>query len=117
VLFDLGIELLEIAPLRIGTQSKADRGYDLAFDLAPRSTKATTPAITAEHTVDDIVAELLGTFQHHLLANQAVARGWAGPRGGHSAVLVQRASLRRFSARGCADAEDHALQVSEPDGS
>ena len=92
VLFDLGIELLEIAPLRIGTQSKADRGYDLAFDLAPKATRATTPAITAEHTVDDIVAELLGTCQHHLLANQAVAEDGRD----HEGVHQMRVALRRL---------------------
>lgn len=92
VLFDLGIELLEIAPLRIGTQSKADRGYDLAFDLVPKPTRAATPAITAEHTVDDIVAELLGTCQHHLLANQTVAEhGWD-----HEGVHQMRVALRRL---------------------
>ena len=92
VLFDLGIELLEIAPLRIGTQSKADRGYDLAFDLGPKPTRAATPAITAEHTVDDIVAELLGTCQHHLLANQTVAEhGWD-----HEGVHQMRVALRRL---------------------
>jgi triphosphatase len=91
-LFDLGIELLEIAPLKIGTRSKADRGYDLAFDLAPKATKATTPAITAEHTVDDIVAELLGTCQHHLLANQAVAEDGRD----HEGVHQMRVALRRL---------------------
>jgi triphosphatase len=92
VLFDLGIELLEIAPLRICTQSKADRGYDLAYDLAPRATKATPPAITAEHAVDDIVAELLGACQHHLLANQAVAEDRRDPEGVHQ----MRVALRRL---------------------
>jgi triphosphatase len=64
VLYNLGIELLEIAPLTIGTQSKADRGYGLAFGLAPKAKKATTPAITAEHTVDYIIGMLLGNCQH-----------------------------------------------------
>lgn len=74
VLYDLGLELLEIAPLKIGTRSKAERGYDIAFGVAPKGTKATPPpSITAEHTVDDIVGLLLANFQHHLLANQAVA--------------------------------------------
>jgi triphosphatase len=92
VLFDLGIELLDIAPLRIGTQSKADRGYDLAFDLAPRTTKATTPAITAEHTVDDVVAVLLGACQHHLLTNQVVAEDGRD----HEGVHQMRVALRRL---------------------
>jgi triphosphatase len=92
VLYDLGIELLVSAPLRIGTQSKADRGYDLAFGLEPKPTRAITPAITAEHTVDDIVAELLGTCQHHLLANQAVAEDGRD----HEGVHQMRVALRRL---------------------
>jgi triphosphatase len=92
VLFNIGIDLLEIAPLRISTRSKADRGYDLAFGLAPKASKATAPAITAEHTVDDIVGELLGAFQHHLLANQAVAEDGRDIEGVHQ----MRVALRRL---------------------
>ncbi|HUB47212.1 MAG TPA: CHAD domain-containing protein [Acetobacteraceae bacterium] len=92
VLYDLGLELLEIAPLRLGTRSKADRGYDLAFGMAPAGTKATPPAITAEHTVDDSVGLLLANCQHHLLANQAVAEAGQHPEGVHQ----MRVALRRM---------------------
>jgi inorganic triphosphatase YgiF len=92
VLYDLGIELLDVAPLRIGTQSKADRGYELAFDLAPAAAKATAPAITVEHTVDYVIGELLGTCQHQLLANQAVAEDGRNPEGVHQ----MRVALRRL---------------------
>jgi triphosphatase len=92
VLYNLGIELLEIAPLRIGTQSKADRGYGLAFGLTTKATKATAPAITTEHTVDDIVGALLGACQHQLLANQAVSEGGRDPEGAHQ----MRVALRRL---------------------
>ena len=33
-LFDLGTQLLDTAPLQVGTRSKAERGYALAFDVA-----------------------------------------------------------------------------------
>ena len=92
VLYDLGIELLDSAPLRIGTLSKADRGYHLAFGLVPEATKAAAPAITAEHTVDDIIGLLLGSCQHQLLANQAVAEGGRDPEGVHQ----MRVALRRL---------------------
>jgi inorganic triphosphatase YgiF len=92
VLYDLGIELLEIAPLRVGTRSEADRGYDLAFGLAPEATKATALVISTEHTVDDIVAVLLATCQHHLLANQAAAEIGRDPEGVHQ----MRVALRRM---------------------
>ena len=92
VLYDLGIELLETAPLRIGTRSKSDRGYGLAFGTAPSATKASVPNITSEHTVDDIIAALLGSCQHQLLANQAVAEGGQDPEGVHQ----MRVALRRL---------------------
>ena len=100
-MYDLGIELLEIAPLRIGTQSKADRGYGLAFGRTTKATKATAPGITekatapgitAEHTVDDIVGLLLGACQYQLLANQVVAEVGRDPEGVHQ----MRVGLRRL---------------------
>src|ERR1700674_5422996 len=53
VLFDLGIQLLDAAPLRVGTRSKAERGYALAFDVVQPAAKAEPFGITAEHVVDD----------------------------------------------------------------
>jgi inorganic triphosphatase YgiF len=92
VLYDLGIGLLEVAPLRVGTQSKADRGYGLAFGLVPMASKAKPPAITVEHSVDDIVGVLLETCQHHLVANQPIAEGGRDPEGVHQ----MRVALRRL---------------------
>jgi inorganic triphosphatase YgiF len=92
VLYDLGSELLEITPLRIGTQSKADRGYSLAFGLAPRATKAAALGISAEQTVDEIIGVLLGACQSQLLANEAVAEAGHDPEGVHQ----MRVALRRL---------------------
>jgi inorganic triphosphatase YgiF len=92
VLYDLGQELLEIAPLRLGTRSKSDRGYALAFALAPHAIKASVPAISAWHTVDDVVGTLIGSCQHQLLANQAVAEAGRDPEGIHQ----MRVALRRL---------------------
>jgi len=61
-LFDLGTQLLDAAPLQLGTRSKAERGYTLAFDLVQPAAKAELLAITAEHVVDDAVALLLGAL-------------------------------------------------------
>jgi inorganic triphosphatase YgiF len=91
-LYDLGLELVEIAPLRIGTQSKSDRGYGLAFGLAPNPTRAAPPVINGEYTVDDVIGVLLGSCQHHLLANQAVAEQGRDPEGVHQ----MRVALRRM---------------------
>jgi triphosphatase len=46
-LYDVGMQLLDVAPLRIGTLSKADQGYALAFNAVPQATKAEGSIITA----------------------------------------------------------------------
>jgi len=92
VLYDVAIGLLEIAPLRIDTQSKSDRGYSLAFGLPPKVSKAKPPLIGAEHTVDDIIGALLSTCQHHLLSNQHIAEIGRDPEGVHQ----MRVALRRL---------------------
>jgi triphosphatase len=91
-LYDLGLQLLEIAPLRLGTRSKSDRGYSLAFGVSPKSTKAAAPAISPDHTLDDIIGMLLGSCQDHLLANQGVAEVGIDPEGIHQ----MRVALRRM---------------------
>ncbi len=90
-IYDLGTQLLEIAPLRIGTLSKADRGYALAFDMEPEPTKAEAPHITPEHTVDEVIGTILSSCQHHVLANQAVTMN-GHPEGVHQ----MRVALRRL---------------------
>jgi triphosphatase len=90
-IYDLGMQLLEIAPLRVGTLSKADRGYGLAFDTM-KATKAVPAGISVEHSIDDVIAVLLGACQHHLLMNQGVADCGRDPEGVHQ----MRVALRRL---------------------
>ncbi|HAQ79345.1 MAG: inorganic triphosphatase [Bradyrhizobium sp. PARBB1] len=92
VLFDLGTQLLDAAPLQIGTRSKAERGYALAFDVAPSAAKAELSGITAELAVDDVIALLVGSCWHHLLKNHAVAEQGSDPEGVHQ----MRVALRRL---------------------
>jgi triphosphatase len=92
VLFDLGTQLLEAAPLKVGTRSKAERGYALAFDVVPPAAKAALFDITAEHVVDDVIALLMGSCWHHLLTNYTVAEGGSDPEGVHQ----MRVALRRL---------------------
>ena len=91
-LYDVGIALLDVAPLRIGTLSKADHGYALAFDAVPRAAKAERSTIRAEHCVDDVVAILMSAGQQHLLANQAIVEDGRDPEGVHQT----RVALRRL---------------------
>ncbi|KRR16293.1 hypothetical protein CQ14_33250 [Bradyrhizobium lablabi] len=92
VLFDLGTQLLDAAPLQVGTRSKAERGYALAFDVVQPAAKAELVSITAEHMVDDVIALLIGTCWHHLLKNHVVAQEGADPEGVHQ----MRVALRRL---------------------
>ncbi len=91
-LYDLGIDLIETTPLRVCIRSKADRGYELAFGSAPKAVKAAAPILTPACTVDDIIAALLGSCQHQVLANQAVAEAEHDPEGVHQ----MRVALRRL---------------------
>jgi inorganic triphosphatase YgiF len=91
-LYDVGMELLEVAPLKISTLSKAARGYALAFDAVPQVAKAERSAISAKHSVDDIIALVMSTGQRHLLANQATVEYGQDPEGVHQT----RVALRRL---------------------
>ena len=91
VLFDLGTQLLDAAPLRVGTRSKAERGFALALDMVRPAAKAELSGIALDHVVDDVIARLVGACWHHLLKNHAVAeQGW-DPEG----VYQMRIALRR----------------------
>ncbi|WP_198164028.1 CYTH and CHAD domain-containing protein [Bradyrhizobium jicamae] len=92
VLFDLGTQLLGAAPLQLGTRSKAERGYALAFDIVQPAAKAELVGITAEHVVDDVIALLVGSCWHHLLKNYPVAEEGSNPEGVHQ----MRVALRRL---------------------
>jgi inorganic triphosphatase YgiF len=92
VLFDLGNQLLDAAPLQVGTRSKAERGYALAFDVVQPAAKAEPFGITAEHAVDDVIALLVGCCWHHLLKNHPVAEEGSDPEGVHQ----MRVALRRL---------------------
>jgi inorganic triphosphatase YgiF len=91
-LFDLGTQLLDAAPLRVGTRSKAERGFALAFDVVQPAAKAELFGLTAEHVVDDVIARLVGSCWHHLLKNHTVAEKGADPNG----VYQMRVALRRL---------------------
>jgi inorganic triphosphatase YgiF len=97
VLFDLGTQLLDAAPLRVGTRSKAERGYALAFDVLQPAAKAELFGITAEHVVDDVIALLVGSCWHHLLKNHTVPEKGSDPEGVHQ-MRVALCRLRTICA-------------------
>jgi triphosphatase len=92
VLFDLGMQLLDAAPLQVGTRSKAERGYALAFGVVQPAAKAEPVSISTEHAVDDVIALLVSACWHHHLNNHAVAKEGSDPEGVHQ----MRVALRRL---------------------
>ena len=109
-LFDLGTQLLDAAPLRIGTRSKAERGYALAFDVVRPASKAELYGITTEHVVDDVIALLVGSCWHHLLKNHTVAEEGSDPEGVHQLRVALR-RLRTICALFRRDIPSPAFQV------
>lgn len=91
-LYELGLSLLEVAPLQIETASKAERGYRLAFEAAPAVTKAPPVPIVADDNVDAAIAKILGQGYAHLLANLSAVETGDDPDGVHQ----MRVALRRL---------------------
>lgn len=91
-LYEVGTQLLDIAPLRFATASECDRGFALALGAPLRATKAVAPAIAPFHAVDDAIAAIFGSCQQHLMANQIAAEDGRDPEGVHQA----RVALRRL---------------------
>ncbi|MGL4284890.1 MAG: CHAD domain-containing protein [Phreatobacter sp.] len=92
VLYELGLALLDIAPVRVAIASKAERGYALACDTAPAAAKAGPAGINAEDNADEAIAKLLGNCHHHLMANLAATESGRDPEGVHQ----MRVALRRL---------------------
>ena len=84
--------MLDAGPLRVGTRSKSERGFALAFDIVQPAAKAELSGIAVEHAVDDVIARLIGSCWHHLLKNHAVAEKGSDPEG----VYQMRTALRRL---------------------
>lgn len=91
-LYDLAISLMEIAPLRIGTESKAERGYRLSSGAAPAARKAGASNIVRSDTVDEALAKIFADGMRQAMINLAAAERGEGPDGVHQL----RVALRRL---------------------
>ncbi|SCW67169.1 CYTH and CHAD domain-containing protein [Ancylobacter rudongensis] len=91
-LYELALSLLEQGAVRIGFQSKAERGYALAFGTAPRAEKAFATGIAPADTTDDVIAKVLSACQWHVMANLMAAHHGQDPEGVHQL----RVALRRL---------------------
>ena len=90
-LYDVGMRLLEVAPLRVTSTSTVLRGYALASGVAPAAQKAAASTMVKGFLVDDMIAAVLGGCLRHLQANQLAAEG-----GGVEGVHQMRVALRRL---------------------
>src|SRR5262249_52019784 len=73
--YELGLRLLDVAPLRIQTRSKAERGYRLVVGDAacPAATKARPIELDISQTVDATLHAVGRACLAHLLRNEAAA--------------------------------------------
>ncbi len=91
-LYELGSELLQIAPMQLATVSECERGFALARAAVRQPSKPTAPDIARFHLVDDAMAVVLESCRQHLLCNHAVAQDGRDPEGVHQI----RVALRRL---------------------
>jgi inorganic triphosphatase YgiF len=92
-LYDLALMLSDHAAVRPALRSKAERGFELAFDAAPAVHGAARQLLASgEVSLDDAFAQLLRSTLHQLLLNQAAAENGRDPEGVHQL----RIELRRL---------------------
>lgn len=90
--YELALSLLGHAPLRIGYESKAERGYRLAFGTTLAAEKSAPSEVAPDATVDEALATILQACFHHVLANLPLAERGEHPEGVHQL----RVALRRL---------------------
>ena len=95
VVWDVALRLLEIVPLRIGTVSKAERGYRLAGGgaEAPRIVHAQPMRLARKMTLDAALQQMGRRYLAMILRNEAAAL--AGDAGG---IHQMRVAVRRLRA-------------------
>ncbi|GAB4064362.1 CHAD domain-containing protein [Ancylobacter sonchi] len=91
-LYELALSLLEHGTFRVGTQSKAERGYALAFGTRPRAAKAPASGVAPTDIADEVIAKTLMACQRHIIANLVAAELGQETEGVHQL----RVALRRL---------------------
>lgn len=91
-LYELALALNEVAPLRVETRTKAERGYALAMGGVTGWSKAGRLDIAPEDTVETALARIVRHCVGHLVANEACALSGDNPEGIHQ----MRVALRRL---------------------
>ncbi len=100
VLYEIGMRLLELAPLRVNTATTVRRGYALASGARPKAEKAAPSTLTRDFVVDDAIAAVLTACQAHLQVNQSVAEDGGSAEGVHQMRVALRRMRTAFSLLG-----------------
>ena len=92
-LYGLGLALTEIAPVRLGIQTKAARGRQLSTGHSMPAVRAHA-SLASAHSVDDVIAVTLATCLRQFTDNWPAFEGGDGPE----AVHQMRVAMRRLRA-------------------
>ena len=90
-LYRLALDLSDIANLRVGFESKSERGFALLRPRVPAAIKAETLALAPDTTLEDAYATILRHCLVHLTSNEAAAVEARLPEALHQ----MRVALRR----------------------
>jgi triphosphatase len=91
-LYELASRLSELGSVRPTIRSKADRGFELAFDAPPQVRKLSPPLVSPDMSVDQAFAAILQSALAQLLVNEPAAEDGRNPEGIHQF----RVALRRL---------------------
>ena len=89
-LYELALLLGDQATTRPSIRSKAERGFDLAFETAPAVQRAVPSLPGDDISLDDAFAAFLHSALHQLMANQAAAEDGRDPEGVHQLRIALR---------------------------
>lgn len=98
-LYRLGLEILRIAPVTLGGESKADRGYRAAVQLAAVAIKRKSPFLPVGISVEDGLPMIFRGCIDQIVQNQAAALNGDEVNGVHQmriGVRRLRSALRLF---------------------
>ena len=96
-LFEFALELADRVPLRLGSASKAERGYALALGVAARPVKATVPALDPFGSVAAAFSTIAHSCMVHLQANEAGFLAGRDPEYLHQVRVAMRRLRACFS--------------------
>lgn len=89
-LFDLVRELQRSVPLRLSTQTDAERGYALVAGAEPRAFRPALLEIDPEMTVDAALERVIRTCLDHLIGNEPAVREARFAEGVHQMRVAMR---------------------------